>query len=174
MVRRVVTGLSESGKAVIVSDGEPPVSRRRVHVPGFALMWRTDVAPRPSAEASGQPRSWVPGPGETIAMTVTFPPDGVYTDPAFDAAAARAEQLREIPGLAELFEADKPGMHTTPTVDYAVVLEGEIVLDLDAGETARLRPGDAVVQNGTRHAWRNPGASPATLFVVLVGAGEAQ
>jgi mannose-6-phosphate isomerase-like protein (cupin superfamily) len=177
MVRRVVTGLSESGKAVIVSDGEPPVSRRRVHVPGFAdaLVWRTDVPARPLlAEASEQLRSWVPGPGETIAMTVTFPPDGVYTDPAFDAAAARAEQLRAIPGLAELFEADKPGMHTTPTVDYAVVLEGEIVLDLDAGETARLRPGDVVVQNGTRHAWRNPGASPATLFVVLVGAGEAQ
>jgi mannose-6-phosphate isomerase-like protein (cupin superfamily) len=176
MVRRVVTGLSESGKAVIVSDGEPPVSRRRVHVPGFAdaLVWRTGVPARPSAEASEQLRSWVPGPGETIAMTVTFPPDGVYADPAFDAAAARAEQLRENPGLAELFEADKPGMHTTPTVDYAVVLEGEIVLDLDTGETARLRPGDVVVQNGTRHAWRNPGASPATLFVVLVGAGEAQ
>jgi mannose-6-phosphate isomerase-like protein (cupin superfamily) len=175
MVRRVVTGLSESGTAVIVSDGEPPVSRRRVHVPGFAdaLVWRTDVPPRPSAEASEQLRSWVPGPGETIAMTVTFPPDSVYADPAFDAAAARAEQLRAIPGLAELFEADKPGMHTTPTVDYAVVLDGEIVLDLDAGETTRLRPGDVVVQNGTRHAWRNPGASPATIFVVLVGAGEA-
>jgi mannose-6-phosphate isomerase-like protein (cupin superfamily) len=174
MVRRVVTGLSESGKAVIVSDGDPPISRRRVFTPGFAdaLVWRTALPARPSAEPSQEPRSWVPGPGETIALTVTFPPDSVYTDPGFDPAAARAEQLSAIPGLAELFEADHPGMHTTPTVDYAVVLEGEPVLDLDAGETTRLRPGDVVVQNGTRHAWRNPGAAPATIFVVLIGAGE--
>jgi mannose-6-phosphate isomerase-like protein (cupin superfamily) len=174
MVRRVVTGVSESGKAVIVGDGEPPISRRRVHVPGFAdaLVWRTQVPPRASTEPSGEPPSWLPGPGETIAMAVTFPPDSVYADPGFDAAAARAEQLRAVPGLAELFEPDKPGMHTTPTVDYAVVLEGELVLDLDAGEATRLRPGDVVVQNGTRHAWRNPGAQPATIFVVLIGAAS--
>jgi mannose-6-phosphate isomerase-like protein (cupin superfamily) len=175
MVRRVVTGISESGKAVIVSDGEPPLSRRRVHVPGFAdaLVWRTAIPARPSAEPSEEPRSWVPDPGETIAMTVTFPPDSVYTDPGFDAASARAEQLRASPGLAELFEPDKPGMHTTPTVDYAVMLEGDVVLDLDAGETTLLHPGDVVVQNGTRHAWRNPGSSPATVFFVLIGAGES-
>ena len=64
-------------------------------------------------------------------------------------------------------------MHTTPTVDYGVVLEGEIVLDLGAGESALLRAGDVVVQNGTRHAWRNPGTSPATVFFVMVGAGTA-
>jgi quercetin dioxygenase-like cupin family protein len=174
MVRRVVTGLSESGKAVIVSDGEPPISRRRVHVPGFvdALVWRTAVPARPSTEPSEEPQSWLPGPGETIAMTVTFPSDRVYTDAGFDPVAAREEQLRAVPGLAELFEADKPGMHTTPTVDYAVVLDGELVLDLDAGKTTRLRPGDVVVQNGTRHAWRNPGSTPATIFVVLIGAGS--
>jgi mannose-6-phosphate isomerase-like protein (cupin superfamily) len=173
MVRRVVTGVSERGDAVIVSDGPPPISRRRVNVPGFAdaLVWRTDVPARLSAEPS-EPRSWLPGPGETIAMTVTFPPDSVYADPGFDEAAARAEQLQAVPGLAELFEADKPGMHTTPTVDYAVVLDGEILLDLDAGQTTLLLPGDVVVQNGTRHAWRNPGSTPATIFVVLIGTGS--
>ena len=174
MVRRVVTGLSESGKAVIVTDGEPPISRRRVHVPGFAdaLVWTTAVPPHPSTERSGQPRSWLPSPGETIAMTVTFPPDSVYADPGFDRAAARSEQLSAVPGLAERFEADNPGMHTTPTVDYAVVLDGEVVLDLDAGETTLLHPGDVVVQNGTRHAWRNPSEAPATVFFVLIGAGS--
>jgi mannose-6-phosphate isomerase-like protein (cupin superfamily) len=173
MLRRVVTGLSESGKAVIVSDGEPPRSRRRVHTPDFAdtLVWTTTAPPGPSADPTELLRSWVPGAGETIALTVTFPPDSVYADPAFDATAARAEQLAATPGLAELFEADNPGMHTTPTVDYGVVLDGEIVLDLDAGETTLLRAGDVVVQNGTRHAWRNPGTSPATVFFVLIGAG---
>jgi quercetin dioxygenase-like cupin family protein len=63
-------------------------------------------------------------------------------------------------------------MHTTPTVDYAVVLDGEILLDLDAGQTTLLLPGDVVVQNGTRHAWRNPGSTPATIFVVLIGTGS--
>ena len=175
MVRRVVTGLSESGKAVIVSDGEPPLSRQRVHTPGFAdaLVWTTPMPPEASADPTEALRSWVPGAGETIAQTVTFPPDSVYADPAFDFAAARAEQLTAVPGLAELFEADSPGMHTTPTVDYGVVLEGEIVLDLGAGESALLRAGDVVVQNGTRHAWRNPGTSPATVFFVMVGAGNA-
>jgi hypothetical protein len=64
MVRRVVTGLGESGKAVIVSDGQPPISRRRVHVPGFAdaLVWTTPVPLRPSAE---EPRSWVPAPSRS-------------------------------------------------------------------------------------------------------------
>ena len=139
MVRRVVTGLSDSGKAVIVSDGEPPRSRRRVHTPGFAdaLVWTTAAPPAPSADPTQALRSWVPGAGETIAMTVTFPPDSVYADPGFDSDAARAEQRVAVPGLAERFEADNPGMHTTPTVDYGVVLDGEIVLDLDAGETTR-------------------------------------
>ena len=95
MVRRVVTGLSESGKAVIVSDGEPPLSRQRVHIPGFAdaLVWTTPMPPEASADPAEALRSWVPGAGGTIAQTVTFPPDSVYADPAFDFAAARAEQL---------------------------------------------------------------------------------
>ena len=75
------------------------------------------------------------------------------------------------PGFAELFEPD--GMHTTVTVDYGVVLDGDIVLDLGDGETAKLQAGDVVVQNGTRHAWRNPGDKPATIFFVLMGSREA-
>jgi quercetin dioxygenase-like cupin family protein len=60
-------------------------------------------------------------------------------------------------------------MHTTPTVDYGVVLQGEIVLDLDNGETTELGAGDVIVQNGVRHAWRNPTTEPATVFFVLMG-----
>ncbi|WP_155060357.1 cupin domain-containing protein [Streptomyces blattellae] len=172
MVRRVVTGVSASGKPVIVSDGEPPVTRQYTHTPGFArsLVWNTAAPATPSADPTQTLKSYVPAPGETIALTVTFPPGSVYADPGWDPVAAGAEQLENTPGLAELFEPDNPGMHTTPTVDYGVVLSGEIVLDLDGGETAILGPGDLVVQNGTRHAWRNNGAEPATLFFVLIGA----
>ncbi|WP_060887249.1 cupin domain-containing protein [Streptomyces caniscabiei] len=174
MVRRVVTGVDASGRAVIVSDGEPPVTRRYTHTPGFArsLVWNTAAPAAPEQDPTESLKSYVPAPGETIALTVTFPPGSVYADPGWDPVAAGAEQLENTPGLAELFEPDNPGMHTTPTVDYGVVLSGEIVLDLDDGETALLHPGDLVVQNGTRHAWRNPGTEPATLFFVLMGSGS--
>ena len=61
-------------------------------------------------------------------------------------------------------------MHTTATVDYEVVLSGRVVLELDDGETRELKAGDTVIQNGTRHAWRNPFDEPCLLAVVLVGA----
>lgn len=171
MIRRVVTGTGETGKPVIVSDGEPPRTRRHTSTPGFAnsLVWTTGYPARPSDDPTPSVRNVVPGPGETVALTVTFPPDAVFADPAFDPAAAATEQLEALPGLAELFEPENPGMHTTPTVDYGIVISGEVVLDLD-GHSTSLGPGDVVVQNGTRHAWRNPGTEPATVFFVLVGA----
>ena len=61
-------------------------------------------------------------------------------------------------------------MHTTESVDYAIVLEGEIWLELDNDELVQLARGDVVVQNGTRHAWRNRSNEPATLAFVNVGA----
>jgi quercetin dioxygenase-like cupin family protein len=61
-------------------------------------------------------------------------------------------------------------MHTTSTIDFEVVLEGEVWLELDDGKEVHLKPGDTVVQNGTRHAWRNHGTVPARLAVFLIGA----
>lgn len=170
MIRRVVTGLNDAGKPTIVHDGEPPRSHRFTHLPGMAnaLIWATRQPPAASADPTPSVERWVPEAGETIAMTVTFPPDQVFLDPAFDAAAAFAENLNAVPGLAERFEPD--GMHTTPTVDYCVVLEGELLLDLD-GDSTLVRQGDVIVQNSTRHAWRNPSDKPATLFCVLIGTG---
>ena len=72
-----------------------------------------------------------------------------------------AENLAVSPGLAERFEPD--GRHATPTIDYGIVLDGEIWLELDNGVETRLGPFDIFVQNGTRHAWRNKSDRPATL-----------
>lgn len=60
-------------------------------------------------------------------------------------------------------------MHTQDSVDWGVVIQGEIILELDAGKTVHLRQGDCVVQNGTRHRWRNALSEPALMAFVLIG-----
>lgn len=105
-------------------------------------------------------------------MFVIFPPDTVMMSPRFDSAAAGGEYMQVLPGLAECFEMDSPGMHTTASVDYAVLIEGELHLELDDGESRKLALRDVVIQNGTRHAWRNKSDKAATMLFVLVGASR--
>jgi hypothetical protein len=177
--RRIVTGHAPNGKSVFLSDSAAPRTSEFRHVPGFvtSLVWETPphaVVPAPAGDPSVVAKSWVPLPGGTNLMFVTFPPDSVMMSPSFDPAAAGGEYLQLLPGLAEKFERDSPGMHTTDSVDYDVLMDGEIHLELDDGVTTKLSPGDVVVQNGTRHAWRNMSSKPATMLFVLVGAQRIQ
>ena len=118
------------------------------------------------------PESVVPGPGGTSLHLVTFPPGAVFADPSFDRDAARREALVRLRGLADHFEDEDPAMHKTNTVDYSIVWEGEMWLELDGGKTIHLKRGDVVIQNGTRHAWRNKGTRPVTMLFFLNGAKE--
>ncbi|KOU57504.1 cupin [Streptomyces sp. MMG1533] len=175
MPRRIVTGPTADGKAAVVEDGRPPRTHALQHTPGFvsSLVWATPAQPTvpfDGTDPTPAVTSYVPEPGATRVIHLVIPPDTVYASEDHDPAAAVAERLRTSPGLAELFEPDHPGMHTTDTVDYGVLLQGEIVLELDDGNEVTLAPGDVVVQNGTRHAWRNRSTSPATLLFVLIGA----
>ena len=83
--------------------------------------------------------------------------------------AALADLEAALPGLLDHNEPDNPGMHTTVTIDFEYVLSGRVVVELDDGATVELGPGDTVVQNGTRHAWRNPFHPPR----LLIGATPA-
>jgi hypothetical protein len=74
------------------------------------------------------------------------------------------ESPGRLPGLADHFEKEDPAMHRTNTVDYAVVFDSEMWLELDDGKIVHLKRGDVVVQNGTRHAWRNRGTNPVTII----------
>jgi mannose-6-phosphate isomerase-like protein (cupin superfamily) len=170
-VRRVVTGLDGDRRAVVVSDDTAPRFHDFASIPGMSetLVWETRPG-EPPVDTTVQAQSMVPRPGATMLKVVRFPPDAVFADPSFDPQAADAEQAEAQPGLAELFEPDNPGMHTTPTIDYAVVIDGEITLELDDGVLVPLARGDVVVQNATRHAWRNPGDEPATIVFFTVGA----
>ena len=170
--RRVVAG-NVNGKSIVQSD-ELMEAYRFKTVPGYehTLVWINDGTPDLSKEQRLEryPDSVVPGPGGTSLHFVTFPPVSVFSDPSFDGKAAQDEALIRLRGLADHFERQDPAMHKTNTVDYAVVYEGEMWLELDNGETLHLKRGDMVVQNGTRHAWRNKGTWPVTMLFFLNGA----
>ena len=170
--RRIVTG-NVNGKSVVQSDG-PMQAYEFETVPGYehTLIWVNPSTPdlRKEQRFDRYPDSVVPGPGGTSLHLVTFPPDAVFADPSFDGAAARDEALIRRRGLADHFEEKDPGMHKTNTVDYAVVYDGEIWLELDDSEALHLKRGGVVVQNGTRHAWRNKGTKPVTMLFFLNGA----
>lgn len=177
--RRVVTAKNAAGKSVVVSDGVSPREMALKHTPGFvsAPMWTS--ASTPTLPATGDDPMSVPGtsllpaPGGSAFMIVTFPPDSVMMSADFNPAKAGPEHLAAAPGIAETFEMENPGMHTTPTLDYAVVLDGDVWLELDDGETIHLKKQDIVVQQGARHGWRNKGSRSATLAFVLLGAKTA-
>lgn len=79
------------------------------------------------------------------------------------------ELSTKLPGFIENLEVDNPGMHTTDSVDFGIVLDGEIHLELDNGAERGLVTGVCVVQNGARHAWRNRSGQPTTMAFVLLG-----
>jgi mannose-6-phosphate isomerase-like protein (cupin superfamily) len=174
--RRIVTG-NRNGKAVVRSD-EPLLAYEFKTVPGYehTLIWVNPAIPDLTKEQrfDSYPDSAVPGPGGTSLHFVSFPPDAVFADPSFDGVAAQEEALIRLRGLADHFEKEDPGMHKTNTVDYSVVYDGGMWLELDDGETVHLKRGDVVVQNGTRHAWRNKGTKPVTILFFLNGAREKQ
>jgi mannose-6-phosphate isomerase-like protein (cupin superfamily) len=175
-IRRVVTGHA-GAKSVVVSDGVSPKAHDYVNTPGMrdAVVWATPAMPSvPNrGEAVTTSTSYVPQPGETRLLYVTFPPDSVMMSPSFNPAAAGGEYMQRMPDLASKFEMDNPGMHTTDTVDYGIVLEGEVWLEVDDGKQVHLKAHDVVVQNGTRHAWRNKTDKPVKIAFVLIGAKRA-
>ncbi len=172
-VRRVVTGHDAGGKAVFVSDElVAPIVPSLLPGNAFYRLWGGDVTPsfpddgrRPAA-----PEYFPPVGGFRFGL-FTVPPDGgAGAPPDLDFEAALAEFETVLPGLARHLEPENPGMHTTATIDFEVVLAGAPTLELDDGATVTLAPGDTVVQNGTRHRWSNTGAEPALLAVFICGA----
>lgn len=174
-MRRVVSGHDAEGKAVVVSDEMmPPITLALLPGSEFHRLWASDAVPSfPDDGSNPDAASYFPPVGGFRFGFFTIPPDGgAGAPPDLDFEAALAEFDEKLPGLAEHLEPEDPGMHTTATVDYGVVLSGEAVLELDDGVKVTLRPGDAYVQNGTRHRWSNTGDVPAVLAITLIGANH--
>lgn len=171
-IRRVVTGHDESGKAVFASDEiVEPTNIGLLPGADFYRLWGADETI--TFPGDGSPPSAVqyfPPVGGFRFGLFSVPPDGSVNYDDLDIEAALAEMETVLPGLASHMEPDTPGMHTTATVDYEFVVSGRVVLELDDGATRELGAGDTVIQNGTRHAWRNPFDETCLMVVVLVGA----
>ena len=139
--RRIVTGHDANGRSVVLSDGPTP----RTHENEFAIfheLWNTRATPAPVAATEREP---------TERPLVT-PPDPNGT----------------IVRITVIKAGEKSPMHRTQSIDYGIVLEGEIWLVLDDGSETRLGPGDVAIQRGTDHAWENRSGEPARIVFILV------
>jgi hypothetical protein len=171
-IRRIVTGHDARGKSVIASDAPSPHTLSLLDEPALGLtdLWVTSSAPADNADpadAAARPAITLePPPGGTIFRVVEFPPDQATLgklDRAKLFEAMHAGQAMDREG------ARHPGMHRTATVDYAIVLSGEIYAMMDEGE-ALMKAGDCLVQRGTNHAWSNRSQAPCLVAFVLVAA----
>ena len=170
-IRRVITGHDAQGRSIIASDVPSPNTIAISDSPPFGMtdLWVTHDAPADNAGA-GDPAArrivLEPPPRGTIFRVVEFPPDAGIAG-KFDRVAAF-----EAIGARAALDPDgsrHPGMHRTHSVDYAIVLSGEIWAVMDVGETL-LRAGDCLIQRGTNHAWSNRGTGTCLVAFILVDA----
>ena len=181
-IRRLVTGHDDSGRSIVIEDGPPRSVALGEAGPVFHEIWQTREAPaeigrRPAEPVEEGVRLLPPGRGTRIRF-LDFPPEderasGITPEQARAAfAAIGAPEAAMHHGQG----SPHPFMHRTETIDYGIVLEGEIVLVLEGGET-RLTAGDVVVQRGTNHAWANRSASNCRMAFILIDgafAGDLQ
>ena len=172
-VRRVVTGVNPEGKSVVVSDGPPPRSVTFELAGGTEMTdcWHLGSPPQDPGDGGDLDRNanLVPPPGGTHWRFVEFPPQAAAPANA-EAASITAEFNEKLPDWLDHFDAARPGMHKTETIDFGIVLSGEIWLELDEGEV-HLTAGDCIVQRGTMHAWRNRSDRACIMSFVLIEAG---
>jgi mannose-6-phosphate isomerase-like protein (cupin superfamily) len=167
-IRRVVTGLDANNKAVVLFDSRLPLAPRPSGV-ASANMWITDSYPPALSftkhDPATQPIGISPLDNGTTFRVVEFPPLDAATEakmePRFlQKAVDDKAPTRGVP-------VTHPLMHRTRTLDYAVVLSGEIDMMLDE-TSVHLKPGDTVVQQATNHAWINRGREPCRILFVLM------
>ena len=172
-IHRVVTGHDEKGKAIVSWQGSLPTVVEIAAVPGmvFHEVWATDGSPAPvnnGIDPTLMPLRLLPPNSGTRVRFVDFPPE--RPDALVRGSQNSKDAFAQIGDVAALsLKADSPHplMHRTETVDYGIVIEGEITLVLDDSEVL-LRPGSVVVQRGTNHAWANRSGRPCRMLFVLV------
>jgi hypothetical protein len=175
--KRALTGRDEAGKSVFKSVD---VTTKVVEIdnnPGltFYELYITEGVPKLTGlEPDPMLKGTIgfPGPGGTMFRLISYPPrrpEGYKPPPGATFESGLKELSDKLPGMGDVFDRSAPGMHTSDTIDYGVVVRGEMTLELDDGQKVHLKQGDTIVQNGTRHRWRNPLPEPCLMAFVSIG-----
>lgn len=175
--KRALTGRDAAGKSVFKSFDVTPAVVEIDSNPGltFYELYMTEGVPQLTGlepDPMLQGTKAFPGPGGTMFRLISYPPkrpEGYKPPPGVTFETGVKELSDKIPRMGDHFERGAPGMHTTDTIDYGVVVRGEMTLELDDGQKVHLRQGDCIVQNGTRHRWRNPLPEPCLMAFISVG-----
>lgn len=174
-VRRIVTGHDSKGRSIFVSDASSQHVMALQGIPTFGVteIWKTDSTPadnRAAKDPCKVPAQLAPPKRGTVVRVVEFPPDKRWIksadrDKAFASLGSSGAQA-----LAHDASASRhPMMHRTQTIDYAIVLAGEIWALMDSDET-KMKAGDILIQRGTNHAWSNRSNKPCLVAFVLIDA----
>jgi len=173
--RRVVTGHNAEGKSIFIADGPTPHVFQRS--PGSAIvmeLWETHSTPadnRGNADAIARGFRLPPPRNGSVFRIIEYPPD----KERLKALAAERAGPDDGSGWNEAADKGNPrhlGFHKTNSIDYAIVLSGEIHALMDEGEVL-LKAGDVLVQRGTNHAWSNRTDEPCIVAFVLIDADPA-
>jgi len=169
-IRRVVTAQDAAGQSYLLSDGIAANAVEVASMPGLVVtdLWETVRTPadnRGTDDAAARPLRHEPPAGGSLFRTVEFPPDhtwqgSVDSQKAFDSIGG---------GHTRIAGSNDPMMHKSATIDYVIVLRGEIYAVMDRGEVL-LRAGDVLVQRGTNHSWSNRSNESCLIGVVLISA----
>ncbi len=172
-VRRIITGHNVEGQSMILEDGSPPRTKRigGEEAPVFYEIWNTRLSPAPISPVCNEPTEdaivLAPPKQGTRIRILDIPPEG-ETLSTRSTEEARAHFAAIGAADAHMAASSRhPHMHRTESIDYGIVLEGEITLLLDQGETV-VRAGDVVVQCGTSHGWANRSGENCRIAFVLI------
>jgi hypothetical protein len=172
--RRVVTGKDSTGKAIILSDGAAThIEEHRELVNAYTMLWVTDASPANisgAADGANIKTGLEPAPHGSIFRIVEYQPEkSIKAD--YGTRLALMKKRGIAPEGPSRDHPRHPGMHRTGTLDYALIMTGEIDMLLDDSEV-HLKAGDIVIQRGTNHAWVNHGDKPCRIAFVLLDAKE--
>lgn len=167
--RRIVTAIDDEGRSYIAVDGPSPAEFTFPGTPfRQADMWRTATTPSPveAADDIVNHSGVLPPPHGSVLRVIDIPPQ--RGSPQERAEATRAIFAALYPDADHHAGSDRsPGMHTTNTIDYAILLSGELWAVMDVDETL-MKAGDILIQRGTAHAWENRSDAMARIAFVLI------
>jgi len=169
-IRRVVTANNTAGKSYFLEDGPSPSVKEVVERPGYRVtnVWRTTESPAMVnvKDTIEQHAGVLPPPNGNVLRVIDYPPEP--KDPLEVKRLQDATFAKLYPDAGhDLKPGDHPGMHITETIDYAIVLAGEMTAIMETEETI-LKTGDILIQRGTNHAWANRSDFPARIAFILI------